>query len=425
MYLRIREYIIIPMVIGLIGIINIITTYQGVWVTGIKKETIGISIIIILLYYIINKWIISKKEIIIIINLIGILLFINNNKEIGIIYIVLELYTMTMYILINYNNKMSPSGKGGLLGENIYNNILYFFINSISSLILLLIISLIYYNYGIINIKDYIYINNTYLFYLLVFILLFKLGAYPFYYWLLMTYKELDIKIILLQSIFTKFIYLYFLFTLPIYNNYPLIVISIINLLIISILGINNNRLKEILILSSLLNLSFLIFASYSPILFFYYFILYTINTYLIVYFILYPYNFYLLLFFIFSLIGFPPFGGFFIKLFILFNSFNSSPTEVPPYLWLGETLVSYLFILIVLLSSILSANFYLKLINYFFVPPWGGPSPKGEEPINNSSYIITNNINNILIISFFSLFISFFYFYHPYYYYLLYYILY
>lgn len=403
MYLRIREEIIITIIIGLIGIINIIE--ESIIILGggeasvLKKETIGISMIIIILYKILNKWITSKKEIeiILIINLIGILLFINNNKEIGIIYIILELYTMTMYILINYNNK-----------KNIYNNIIYFFINSISSLIVLMVLGLIYYNYGIINIKDYIYINNTYLFYLLIFILLFKLGAYPFYYWVLMTYKEFDIKILLLQSIFSKFIYLYFLFILP--CDYPLIIISIINLLFISIIGINNHRLKEILILSSLLNLSFLIFTSNSTaahpyligwglILFFYYFILYTINTYLVVYFILYPYNFYLLLLFIFSLIGFPPFGGFFIKLFILFNSFNNS-------------LLTYFFIFIILLSSLLSANFYLKLINYFFVPT------------TNPSYIITNNVNNLLIVSFFSLFITFFYFYHPYYYYILFYIL-
>lgn len=391
MYIRRREDILISIITLGVGLINIIKEN----ITGeiINKKEIGVSIVIIIIYKIINKWIISNKEIeiILMINLIGLILFINSNKEIGIIYIILELYTMTIYIIINYNNK-----------KNIYNNIIYFYINSISSIILLLIISLIYYNYGLINIKDYIYINNSYLFYIFIFILLFKLGAYPFYYWILKTYKEFDIKILLLQTIFSKFIYLYLFLSLPFSSYTPIIIISMSTALIIPIIGINNNKLKEILILSSLLNLSFLLFSSFSPILFFYYFILYSFNTFLIFFFILYPFNFFLLFLLLFSLIGFPPFGGFFIKLFVLFNSFNFS------------LFISYPFIFILILSSLLSANFYLKLINYFFLP----------SPSSFNYNLITGNLNNIFLLSFLSLFISFFYFFHPYYFYLLYYFL-
>ena len=293
---------------------------------------------------------------------------------------------MTLYILMNYNHNRSKD----------YTNILYFFINSIASIILLLIIGIIYIKYGVINILDYKYISNSNLINIFILILLFKLGIFPFNTWILKTYKEFDIKIILLQSIFTKFIYLYLLLSLSsIFSSYiraSIIIIAILNIMIIAIIGINNNRIKEILIISSLLNLSFLLITSNNNLYFFYYFILYSINTFLVFYFIIYPYSITLLFLLIFSLIGFPPFSGFFIKLFVLFNSFNI-------YILLN------IFIIVIILSSLISTNFYLKLINYFI----------------SQSFIPSSNL---LLFIYLSLFLIFFSFFHPFYFYLLIYLL-
>ena len=156
--------IILISIESIIGLLNIIRNIEGM------KE-IRISIIIIGIYIIINNWIKSTREIkiIIIINLISIILFINLSISIGIIFIILELYTMTLYILMNYNHNRIKD----------YTNILYFYINSIASIILLLIIGIIYIKYGIINIKDYKYISNSNLLNILILIILFKLGSFP------------------------------------------------------------------------------------------------------------------------------------------------------------------------------------------------------------------------------------------------------
>jgi NADH-quinone oxidoreductase subunit N len=367
---------------GIIGVLNIIRNIEGI------KE-IKISIIIGILYIVINSWIKLTREIkiVLLINIISIILFITISKSMGIIFIILELYTMTIYILMNYNHNRKKD----------YTNILYFYINNIASIILLLIIGIIYIKYGIINIQDYKYISNSHLLNIIILIILFKLGSYPFNIWILKTYKEFDIKIIVLQSIFTKFIYLYLLILfssiLSINIRAFIVIIAIINIIVIAMIGINNNRIKEIIILSSLLNLSFLLITSNNYLFFLYYFILYSINTYLIIYFILYPYSISLLFILIFSLIGFPPFSGFFIKLFVLLNSFNTH-------------ILLNIFIIVILISSFISTNFYLKLINYFTI----------NRSISSSSFL--------LLSLYLSLFIIFFSFFHPFYFYLLIYIL-
>lgn len=89
-------------------------------------------------------------------------------KKLGLIFILIELYVMIIYFILNYKSSIKS------------NNILYFYINSFSSILLLLIISKIYLYYGIYNIKDYIYINNTLEYNILILILLFKIRNISF-----------------------------------------------------------------------------------------------------------------------------------------------------------------------------------------------------------------------------------------------------
>lgn len=326
----------------MIGIINNIKEIE--YINKIKGKEISISIIIIIIYKITNYWIEGKKEIeiIMMINIIGIILLIINNKEIGIIYIIIEIYTMTIYIIINYNNK-----------RNIYNNLKYFFINSFSSLLLLLIIAIIYYNKGIYNIEDYKYIEKEILYNILLFILIFKLGIFPFNYWLMDSYKAFDIKILYFQTIFSQFIYLYLLFLFPFSPS--LFFFSILNLIFIPILAFKSFQLKDLLLFSSLFNFPFLLSSLYNIHLFLYYFFLYSLNSFSLFFSLLYPNPFFF--FFLFSLIGFPPFSGFFIKFYLLFN-LSLLPSSFSPF-----------FILLLSLSTLLSSVFYLRILNFLSLP--------------------------------------------------------
>lgn len=77
---------------------------------------------------------------------------------------------MVIYFILNYNSSVKS------------NNILYFYINSFSSIFLLLILSKIYLTYGIYLLKDYFYIYNTLEFQLILIILFFKIRNISFLY---------------------------------------------------------------------------------------------------------------------------------------------------------------------------------------------------------------------------------------------------
>lgn len=369
-------------IILLLGLINIIKDIEIIEIggIGIKRENVILSGIIILLYNIINKWIKRESkwkeiEMIKIINIISILLFINISKQFGFLFILLELFIMSVYILFYFNSNNISS----------YTNLLYFFINSISSLILLLLIALIYYNYSIIEIKDLIYINNSFYLQSIIIILIFKLGLYPFQYWVITTYKQLDFRILLFQSIFSTFIYLYFLSFL-ISSHIYLYFFSFLNIIIIPIIAIKSDTIKDILIYSSIYNTSIILLTlinNETRFIFYYYLFIYFINTFLL--FLSLFNNSYFLSFLLFSLIGIPPFGGFYIKLIVMMNFLNLNNKY------------NSLIILLIILSSFLSSLFYLKLISF-----------------NQLSFIQSNSPSLLFYFLFF--FLIFFSFFQPYY---------
>ena len=187
------------------------------------------------------------------------------------------------------------------------------------------------------------------------------------------------------QSIFSTFIYLYFLSFL-ISSHIYLYFFSFLNIIIIPIIAIKSDTIKDILIYSSIYNTSIILLTlinNETRFIFYYYLFIYFINTFLL--FLSLFNNSYFLSFLLFSLIGIPPFGGFYIKLIVMMNFLNLNNKY------------NSLIILLIILSSFLSSLFYLKLISF-----------------NQLSFIQSNSPSLLFYFLFF--FLIFFSFFQPYY---------
>jgi len=157
----------------------------------------------------------KEYEMLIIIGIIGIITIMISN-EIIILYIGLELYTFTIYIII-LNNQTENVKLWGIK---------YLIINTISTSIFLLSLVYLYKETGIwiITINNYTTNINIWIQTGIILSLLFKLGTVPFSYWIIRIYNVLDKRILNYQLIVSKVIYLYilFLFGSLFYNSHTL-----------------------------------------------------------------------------------------------------------------------------------------------------------------------------------------------------------
>lgn len=334
----------------------------------IDVNTLKISILISsLIFFIFSNELVKNKnidkknsieyEILISLGLIG-LIWITFNKDIISLYLGLELYSFSYYILILV--------KETLVVRRI--SIIYLILSSLASSILLYSFYLIYDSFGSLNldfislITDLTYSSDyNIILYLILIGLIFKLGLIPFSYWLIRLYADLDKKVLLYQLTIPKLIFflllLDFYLSLSNYNNlyiYIIYIISIISIILGSIGGLFQKKDNLLLAYSSILNLGF-IFLSLSLIFYNYrfnnnldnlwiniqYFFIYFINllglfsalflfnrsSYVFKFrnFLKYPFFFLSLLILIFSFIGLPPFSGFFAKFFLFFTFFTNS----------------------------------------------------------------------------------------------------
>lgn len=349
-----------------------------------------------------NKWGNSiEYELLVGLGLIGLILILLS-KEIISLYLGIEFYSFTTYVLILVSSSSFSSSsllerkekkrivelnlKSKLLGRV---SIVYLILSSLASGIFLLGLNYIYYEYGIIDLSilksiplsEYSYIYQ----YLLVIALLFKLGTVPFNNWLIRLYADLDKRILWYQLTLPKLVYFLLLVKLINYFSsndnlhpsllYILYIIGIISIIVGSIGGLFQQKDSLILSYSSILNIGYLILAL-SLILFQYNFLLYWLLFNFILIYILnlmgllstilifsnnnivfnirtlfsYPYLFICTLIILFSLIGIPPFSGFFSKFYIIFSLYTNN-------------YISILSIFVLIFSSVLSAYFYLKFL--------------------------------------------------------------
>lgn len=279
------------------------------------------------------------------------------------LYLSLELYGLSMYCIVYFFN---PS--------NLNSSIKYFIVGSVSSLLLLFSITVIYYFTGSFSFDSislhvymfnfdfneniYIYKNIFIFFGVCLFILSFliKLGLAPFYLWAMDAYSTqpyfiVFFLLIVVKSTFFNFMVNLFVIKMPnLLIFWPIFAIFIFTAILSLIVGtvgiIYETNIKKIFIYSSLSNTIFLlmpffipscgIVSNYMAFFIFYFFNLVGILAIMLIFTnwsILIPFkkidslkNFYtyypvvavLFSIFLLSLSGFPPFPGFFIKYYFL-----------------------------------------------------------------------------------------------------------
>lgn len=250
-------------------------------------------------------------------------------------YIIIEIQSFCLYIIFKRQKKI----------KEIQSSLLYFILNSIFSF---------FFIFYLIN------LNNNNICYYINFIMLYKIGIFPFFIWVSDVYNGLSFNNIAILSILPKFIFFLILYKI---NYIDFSSLALISILIACILGLNQINIKRILAYSSIINLSIiLILMLKNGMISFYYLIIYSFflipilnlldKNFIISYAKGYlNFNFFIIIFSIITISGIPPLAGFFLKLSLFFSIIVNS---------------NWIF-LILLISGISTALFiYLRLINIF-----------------------------------------------------------
>lgn len=450
LYRRLHEMVQLILLIGLINIYDLIKNVNiapiGEVININEKNMIYLLLITLFFFFIFfhSNFFSSSQfsllnsmefEIILGLGLIGLFFLIISNDFI-LFFLALELYSLSVYLLV-FKNEINQTRI----------SILYFLIGSISSSFILLGFSILYsqtgsldFNYIIENINTIIeYHDNATFggviigtgFALFLIGLLFKLGAAPFQFWVIRVYTQMDLNILLYQSIVPKIAYIYIIS--KIINNFenisnPLVTFllfllfssAILSLFIGPIGGITHgiNKFKTIIAYSSILHVGYLLLgivsnyyseALYSPVGIFQYLLIYGFNTlqFIIAFYFLQKINnkkngeinikllFFFFLISIFSFIGLPPFAGFYGKINIILNCYYTN-----------NFLFQFFAILFIIISTLIAIFLYLKFINYLYFMPKEGFISENQ---NKESYFFS------YFLSFLTIFLFFYPFFLPY----------
>lgn len=318
--------------------------------------------------------------------LAGIFIFLHSN-HLFVLYLGIELQSLSLYILCclkQYSNKSLEAG------------LKYFIYGSFSSLILLFGISLIYFLFGCLGLNDVNLLiitlideDNPILHIGLICILsgfLFKLAVFPFHWWLSDIYEGSSDVITFFLAVVPKLPFFYILYRLYIllfsnfiFYSYILIFCGLLSILVGTILALYTVKVKKLLAYSSIVHMGYMIIAlslgsKIGLAVAFYYFLIYIFTSINIFSIFLTIKSSHVYLFgnvtdfvylkdsnkllalisiaTILSLAGIPPFMGFYGKLFIF------------------DVLISsgyYYLCLALLLLSILSCVYYIRLIRFIF----------------------------------------------------------
>jgi NADH-ubiquinone oxidoreductase chain 2 len=397
----------------------------------------------------------------IILFVIGGAVFLISTNDLISIFLSIELQSYGLYLLSTIYRNSELSTTGGLM---------YFLLGGLSSCFILLGTSLLYANSGTTS-MDGLYIINSisdindnytswyksyYLnFSLLIFSIgfLFKVSAAPFHFWAPDVYDGIPTVVTTFVAIIAKISIFIFLLELVYHTNnsgasaseyswtYALLISSLLSLIVGTVLGLTQFRIKRLLAYSTISHVGFILLAlSISSVestqAFIFYLIQYSLSNLnifiilIIIGFSLYNYintnnkysknlleinnspiqlisqlkgYFYInpllslsLAITIFSFVGIPPLVGFFAKQMVLSAALDNG----------------YVFIsLVAILTSVIGAVYYLNIIKeIFFYSPEYKLSQKSNESIkvdsedsnyisNINSKLLVNN-NNITIIS-------------------------
>ena len=391
--------------------------------------------------------------------------FLTSTYDLVSTFLSIELQSYGLYLLSTIYRNSELAVTGGLM---------YFLLGGLSSCFILLGISLLYSNSGITNIDSLYIISNlsdiedeTFLWYksyyinfsLLIFSIgfLFKISAAPFHFWSPDVYDSIPTIVTTFVAIIAKISILIFLlelvyYTTPVCNQlleinwtFSLLVSSLLSLIIGTVVGLTQFRIKRLYAFSTITHIGFLLLAlSISSIesiqAFIFYLMQYSIsnlNAFIILvaigfslyqyvsknkeheelvdkynspiqlinqlrgYFYINPFLSLCLSITIFSFIGVPPLIGFFAKQMVLSAALDKG------YVFLS---------LIAILTSVIGAVYYLNVIkeNFFYLPEYKLNHLHKEYNLKGNVYNKTNrlyaiefNNNNITMSSAISITIS------------------
>ena len=406
-YRRLHEIVLITLIMGMLNLYDIIKNVEiSVFeIININEKNIIYLLLITIFFFFIffqsNSEVFEKDsinhsmefELILGLGLIG-LSFILFSNDLILFFLALELYSLSVYLLLFKNNYLQAKI-----------SILYFLLGSISSSFILLSFSILYSYTGSLDLSFILenieiimgYHDNDKLIFLglALFLLglLFKIGSAPFQYWVIRVYSQMDLKVLIYQSIIPKIAYIFVISNIINKLNYSnnnissfflllLFSSALLSLFIGPIGGITHgvNQFKTIIAYSSILHVGYLLLGLVSNYYnekisgfldIFQYLLIYGLNTFhfLLAFLFLQSFfnkisiNIHLLLFYflisIFSFIGLPPFAGFYAKLNILLNCFYTN-----------NLLLQVFGIIFILLSTLIALYLYLKFINYLYFQP-------------------------------------------------------
>ena len=394
-------------------------------------------------------------------------IFLMSSNDIVSIFISIELQSYGLYLLCTLYRNSESSTSAGLT---------YFLLGGLSSCFILLGLSLLYANSGITSLENYYVItslsgiNNTdniwyeanYVNLSLLIIsvgFLFKIGAAPYHFWSPDVYDSIPTIVTTFVAIIPKISILIFLSEIVHYtgNFYTssnfnwttsLLVSSLFSLIIGTVLGLNQSRIKRLYAYSTISHLGFILLALSinsleSTQAFIFYLMQYSItnlNAFFILiaigftlyvythineeekkknatnrsyspiqlisdikgYFNNYPVMALSLAITIYSFVGVPPLIGFFAKQMVLSSALDNG----------------YIFLTIIaILTSVISAVYYLSVINQIFFEEvkyklntmFKDTIMKGYIFRKNEKSIVQFNVENIVLSNAFSVTISFF----------------
>ena len=430
-------YFLLIILLLIINIPNIsLSLLNGILVINGFTQFIKI-ILIILTFFCIGiqkKYIIKQKifiyemNILILISLLGLMLLISSNNLI-ILYLAIELQSLSFYILTALKKKSIFS---------IESSLKYFILGSIASSFILIGCSFIYGITGSINfnnifllISNINFTNNTDLLYSFIYAftfifigLLFKIGTVPFHFWLPDVYEGAPNNITLFFAIVPKIVFIsilirfYFqlIFDLSFFFCYFFYILSLFSMLIGSLGTLQQKKIKRLLAYSSITHIGFILIGFVSNELYNISFIIFYILIYILtsinlwISYISLNINFkpikyltdlsnlyesnkllcIIIIINIFSLAGIPPLGGFFSKFFIFLSAIK-------------HNFFNLVFFSIII--SILSSFYYLKIVKIIIFEK--NTKKLFFHKINKfQSYILMINTQIILFIFFFPNFI-------------------
>ena len=367
--------------------------------------------------------------------------FLTSSNDIVSIFLSIELQSYGLYLLSTIYRNSELATSAGLT---------YFLLGGLSSCFILLGLSLLYINSGITNLEGYYVITNisdifkdnykdviNFALILVSVGFLFKISAAPFHFWSPDVYDAIPTIVTTFVAIITKISILIFLLELIHYTSdylsnfnwtITLLISSLLSLVIGTILGLNQSRIKRLYAYSTIAHLGFILLALSINKLesiqaFIFYLTQYSIsnlNAFIILIgigFTLIPYYykkdygnltdenyspiqlisqlkgyFYInplialsLAITIYSFVGIPPLIGFFAKQMVLSAALDNG----------------YIFItFIAILTSVISAVYYLMIIKQMFFD-------KTDYEIDPNLRIILSEVKNLRLTNIFSITIS------------------